>query len=263
MGSASGRWAALLGVSLGGFFDGILLHQILQWHHLLSLVPGMADIRLQVLWDGYFHALMYVLAALALWGLWRAQRRGAAAGGASLAGALLAGFGLWHVVDALVSHWALGIHRIRVDVDDPLVWDLSWLVVFGLVPMALGWALIRRGPPRAGLSGSAFSLLLALAVGLGAWAMRPPPDEPFTAVVFRGDLAPDQVMRALEVADARLVSADAGLGVVMVAVAPEDRWRLYLGGALLVGGTGLPAGCLGWSRPASGAHATVARVGRF
>ncbi|WP_223252480.1 DUF2243 domain-containing protein [Paracoccus mutanolyticus] len=32
------------------FFDGILLHQILQWHHLLSLVPGMADLRLQVLW---------------------------------------------------------------------------------------------------------------------------------------------------------------------------------------------------------------------
>ena len=60
-------WAgAILGFALGGFFDGILLHQILQWHHLLSLVPGMADLRLQVLWDGYFHALMYLLAAVAL-----------------------------------------------------------------------------------------------------------------------------------------------------------------------------------------------------
>nr|WP_086017472.1 DUF2243 domain-containing protein [Sinorhizobium meliloti] len=25
-----------LGVSIGGFFDGILLHHVLQWHHLLS-----------------------------------------------------------------------------------------------------------------------------------------------------------------------------------------------------------------------------------
>ena len=26
----------LLGIGLGGFVDGIVLHQILQWHHLLS-----------------------------------------------------------------------------------------------------------------------------------------------------------------------------------------------------------------------------------
>ena len=27
-----------LGLGLGGFVDGILLHQILQWHHMLSNV---------------------------------------------------------------------------------------------------------------------------------------------------------------------------------------------------------------------------------
>ena len=26
----------VIGVGLGGFVDGILLHQILQWHHMLS-----------------------------------------------------------------------------------------------------------------------------------------------------------------------------------------------------------------------------------
>ncbi|WP_460744124.1 DUF2243 domain-containing protein [Mariniluteicoccus endophyticus] len=29
----------LLGIGLGGFLDGILLHQILQWHHMLSSSP--------------------------------------------------------------------------------------------------------------------------------------------------------------------------------------------------------------------------------
>ena len=39
--------AGILGFALGGFIDGILLHQVLQWHHLLSLVEGegLRDIR--------------------------------------------------------------------------------------------------------------------------------------------------------------------------------------------------------------------------
>ena len=50
--SAWMRWSGLLGFALGGFFDGILLHQILQWHHLLSLVPGMVDLRVQICGTG-------------------------------------------------------------------------------------------------------------------------------------------------------------------------------------------------------------------
>lgn len=137
--AASTWWGILLGVALGGFFDGILLHQILQWHHLLSLVAGMGDLRNQVLWDGYFHALMYLIAAAALWGLWSAHRREALPEGRALAGALLVGFGLWHVLDSILSHWLLGIHRIKVDSPNPLAWDLVWFVVFGVVPIVLGW----------------------------------------------------------------------------------------------------------------------------
>src|SRR4051794_15960674 len=46
--SAGFRWAGyLVGLAMGGFFDGILLHQVLQWHHLLSLVdsPVVRDVR--------------------------------------------------------------------------------------------------------------------------------------------------------------------------------------------------------------------------
>mgnify|MGYP006148195481 CR=1 FL=1 len=70
------KWSAVLGVALGGFFDGILLHQVLQWHHLLSLLPGepFRDIGTQILADGLFHILMYLVTAAGLWLLWR--RRG-------------------------------------------------------------------------------------------------------------------------------------------------------------------------------------------
>ena len=64
-----------IGVALSGFFDGIILHQVLQWHHLLSLVPGEAfrDLRTQILFDGLFHVCVYMVAALGLWFMWRAR----------------------------------------------------------------------------------------------------------------------------------------------------------------------------------------------
>lgn len=86
------RWATVLGFALGGFFDGILLHQILQWHHLLSLVPEVSSLRFQVLWDGYFHALMYVIAAAGLWGLWRARNDEEGVSGLQTLRAVLIGF---------------------------------------------------------------------------------------------------------------------------------------------------------------------------
>lgn len=246
------RWAAALGFALGGFFDGILLHQILQWHHLLSLVPGMDDLRLQVLWDGYFHALMYVLALAALAGLWRQHRRGAAkaAGiwGWPLVGAVLVGFGLWHVVDSVLSHWLLQIHRIRVDSPDPLLWDLLWLALFGLLPLALGLRLRRKGG-GAGLNGTAAMLVLAAVTsGAGAWALLPPAQTGFATVVFAPGAGPREVFAALAAVDARLVWSDRTMGVVVVAVPEERRWSFYRHGALLVSGAGVPAGCFNWSR---------------
>jgi uncharacterized membrane protein len=243
------RWGAVLGFALGGFFDGILLHQILQWHHLLSLVPGMDDLRLQVLWDGYFHALMYGLAALALVGLWRAHRRGAQAAGSALAAALLMGFGLWHVVDSVLSHWLLGIHRIRVDSPNPLFWDLVWFFGFGVAPLLLAGWLLRGNGGGGRMAGRLALVALTLGtLGAAAWSLRPPADTPFTTVVFQPGLAPAQVAQALARQDARLVWADPAMGVVVVE-APQGRaLRLYAEGAWLVGGAGLPAGCLGWSR---------------
>jgi len=50
--------AVLLGVGLGGFVDGIVLHQVLQWHHLVSTpVPpdSLPNLEHNTFWDGMFH----------------------------------------------------------------------------------------------------------------------------------------------------------------------------------------------------------------
>ena len=177
-----------LGFASSGFFDGVLLHQILQWHHLLSALGG--DLRWQVAADGWFHAAMYAVAALGLWGLWRARAALAAPGaGRAVAAWGLIGFGAWHALDAVGSHWVLGIHRIRMNAANPLAWDLCWLALFGLVPLALGlW--LRRGRGDGGDPGGAeggrrvAGALAALAVLGGMAASRPPAGPAHTVIAF-------------------------------------------------------------------------------
>ncbi len=193
------KYALLLGVALGGFFDGILLHQILQWHHLLSLVPAVTDLRTQVLWDGYFHLFMYVFAMVGLWGLWRTRRWHEEIAGLPLFGALTAGFGIWHMLDGVLSHWLLGIHRIKIDSEAPLLWDIGWFFVFGLLPALVGWYILNRdrghGPTWRHATATLVGLTL-LSAGSGGWALQPPADNPFTTVVFRGGAVPGQVEEA-------------------------------------------------------------------
>ncbi|CAN7618986.1 DUF2243 domain-containing protein [Phenylobacterium sp. LjRoot219] len=244
------RGGVVLGFAFGGFFDGILLHQILQWHHLLSLVSGAGDLRRQVLWDGYFHALMYLVAFVGLAGLWRAYSGGEQTRLSRPAGAAAIGFGSWHVVDAVLSHWILGIHRIRIDSERPLLWDLLWLGLFGLLPLLLGAALLRRptavrtgASPRLGIWAATL-----LALGAGAWTLTPPKDQRFTTVLFRADVQPAGMVSALAATDARLVWLDPAQGVAVVVAPRERRWIFFRYGAVLVSGLGGGAGCLVWTR---------------
>lgn len=66
-----------MGFAASGFFDGILLHQILQWHHLLSSlqIGILGSLRGQVVFDGAFHAVMYVVGLAGLYMLYRSLPR--------------------------------------------------------------------------------------------------------------------------------------------------------------------------------------------
>lgn len=250
--SASGLLlpTAIIGIGLSGFFDGILLHQVLQWHHLLSLVEGerFRDLGTQILADGLFHVLMYLVTALGLWLLWR--RRAAFGSGAAdwrtVAGGGILGFGIWNVIDVGFFHWTLGIHRIRVNVPDPMLYDVSWLAALGLVPIGAAWLILRRaahvGPGGGGAAAAA--TLAVLAVAGGALAARPQPNSS-TALVF---LAPGASQgRAFETAIAAEVSIvwmDPAARIMAVSLDRPDAERaLYRNGALLVTRSPALAGC--------------------
>jgi uncharacterized membrane protein len=240
-----------LGFALSGFFDGILLHQILQWHHLLSGIGKQggifADLRVQVLADGYFHLLMYVIAALGLWLLWRARASFRRQGSASVLLAwLLIGFGVWHFADAVVSHWITQIHRIRMDAENPLVWDLAWLAAFGVAPLAAGLVIRfrRTGPGAKDIGGAAFALLAASTFGSGVWAIQPPPGQSYATIVFAPAVSFAQgFSRARNTGEVVWFNGEG----VFIIKEPAAAWRLYGRGALLVAGAGAPAGCVSWS----------------
>lgn len=146
----------LLGLGLGGFVDGIVMHQLLQWHHMVSHTQGhpvttVEGLKANTVADGLFHLSMWVfvlagtLLMLVAWQqgrpapTWRFQ-----------IGLLLAGWGIFNLVEGLINHQILGVHHVRDDLGAPLSWDLGFLAL-GVALLTGGWALHtagRREPDR-------------------------------------------------------------------------------------------------------------------
>ena len=138
----------LTGFGLGAFLDGIVLHQVLQWHHLLTDTDGnpmttVKGLETNTLADGIFHLGTW---ALVVAGLvltiddWR-QRRTSPPWRAQL-GLVLAGWGIFNLVEGIIDHQILQIHHVRDDLGGPLSWDLGFLA-FGALLVAVGVALER------------------------------------------------------------------------------------------------------------------------
>ena len=137
-----------MGVGLGGFIDGIVLHQVLQWHHLLTDTGDhpsgtVSGLEANTLADGFFHLATWVLVVVAMVLTVRAwQRDELAPPWRAQAGLLLAGWGVFNLVEGLIDHQILGIHHVRDDLGAPLGWDLGFLA-FGVGLVAVGYALDR------------------------------------------------------------------------------------------------------------------------
>ncbi|GAA0198810.1 DUF2243 domain-containing protein [Haladaptatus pallidirubidus] len=137
----------LLGLGLGGFFDGIVIHQILQWHHMLSSHhdPSIAnDLRLNMMADGFFHVATYIFTVLGVVLLWRAWRRPAVPrSGRTLFGSVISGWGLFNLGEGIVNHHLLGIHHVwPAGPGSVLLWDGAFLV-WGILFVIGGYAIVR------------------------------------------------------------------------------------------------------------------------
>jgi uncharacterized membrane protein len=140
----------LLGIGLGGFFDGIVLHQILQWHHMLTSAgypaESVENLELNTLFDGLFHAATYLFTLLGLLVLWRAARQPHRRwSGRYFFGTMLIGFGGFNLVEGAINHHLLGLHHVNETAPPShrLLWDLAFLA-WGAAMLAGGWLLCPR-----------------------------------------------------------------------------------------------------------------------
>lgn len=137
----------LLGVGLGGFVDGILFHQILQWHEMLSSwIPpvDLVSVKVNMVWDGLFHAFTWIVTTIGVGLLWRAAGRPEVPHSTRiLVGSMSLGWGLFNVVEGIVDHQLLGIHHVHPG-RGQLAWDMGFLLV-GAVLVGLGAWLVLSG----------------------------------------------------------------------------------------------------------------------
>lgn len=137
---------------MGGFLDGIVLHQILGWHHLICTtetcqVETVAALELQNTQDGFFHLATWLLTATGIGMLFRAARVGMREqtwSGRSLFGSILSGWGAFNLAEGLIDHQLLGIHHVRPGDPNQFRWDMLFLAS-GVLLIAVGAVLTKSG----------------------------------------------------------------------------------------------------------------------
>jgi uncharacterized membrane protein len=107
--------AGIFGFGFSGLIDVLVLHLVLQWHHLVSgFYPQttMNGLRTNILADGLFSITMVVIMGIGCGLLWRAERRAASPLPVRpIAGSAVIGLGVFDLYDALVDHILLGLHQ--------------------------------------------------------------------------------------------------------------------------------------------------------
>jgi len=140
---------SLLGMGMGGFVDGILFHQILQTHNMLSAVlpkTTLLNAEINMFWDGLFHALTWTMTALGIALLWRCgHHRDVPWSGRHFSGALLFGWGAFNLVEGLIDHYILGVHHV-IESLGLSVWDHVF-VGTGAILAAVGGLMIKSRLP--------------------------------------------------------------------------------------------------------------------
>ncbi len=140
--------AMILGIGLGGFIDGIVLHQILQWHEMLAArIPPTNYIGKSVTMfrDGIFHAFTLLVTISGILLLWRLlHRNDIERSGYWLSGSLLLGWGLFNVVGGVLDHQLLKLHNVKEVSANPEAGNFSFLGLSVLMMGAGYWLTKQR-----------------------------------------------------------------------------------------------------------------------
>lgn len=140
--------AMVLGISLGGFIDGILMHQILQWHAMLSnIIPPntLVNKNVNMFWDGIFHLFTLLSTFLGIYLLWKIlARKQSNKSGYQVAGGMVFGWGIFNLIEGIINHHILQLHNVRELSPDKNLWNYGFLIL-GILLLLVGSLVIKKG----------------------------------------------------------------------------------------------------------------------
>lgn len=113
-----------------GAMDGIVFHQLLQWHSVVMQTNRSG----QILSDGLFHLAVTITLVVGGILLWLAGNpTDLSRGVRSLVGGFFIGCGIFNLVEGIINHHLLEIHRVKPGDPNALFYDLSFLALGGLL----------------------------------------------------------------------------------------------------------------------------------
>lgn len=140
--------AIIIGIGLGGFIDGIVFHQILQWHEMLSYkIPATNYIgkSVNMFWDGIFHAFCFIVVLIGIFKLYKLLKRTDINTDKKVFwGGILFGWGFFNVVEGVINHHILKLHNVREFSSNPDFWNFAFLGI-SVILMIIGYVLIAFG----------------------------------------------------------------------------------------------------------------------
>jgi uncharacterized membrane protein len=143
--------AVVLGIGVGGFIDGIFLHQILQWHEMLTnKIPGNTVLNKSVnmFWDGIFHLFTLITTIIGIILLWKVSKRDDLnKSGGLLTGGMLLGWGLFNIIEGVIDHHILKLHNVREITNSQVLWNYGFLAV-SVCLIILGIMIIIKVPRK-------------------------------------------------------------------------------------------------------------------
>ena len=136
----------LLGLGQAGFFDGIVFHQLLQWHHMFTNVESsntVSGLELNTLGDGLFHLVDWLLTLAGLIVLWLTiKKNDTELSNSVFIGAFCIGAGMFNIIEGILSHHVLQIHHVKPG-SHQLAWDLGFIGA-GVISAIIGWIIMNR-----------------------------------------------------------------------------------------------------------------------
>jgi uncharacterized membrane protein len=141
---------SLIGLGMGGFLDGIIFHQILQLHSMISgkVYPDtLIKLEFNMFWGGVFHLFTWFTIAVGLGLLWKSflnpySPRSTPA----FSGSLIMGWGLFNTVEGTINHILLGVHHLmeQAPIEEKLFWDMLYIGI-GIIMIGIGRIMVSRG----------------------------------------------------------------------------------------------------------------------